>query len=306
MIFAVDSGGTKTKILLAEPDGTVVDTKTIQGFGTATDPMDESLPLLTDTLREMGKGYDVTHVTVNLGGKNTQQVTNCIRRVFADANIQVFRESSGVIGDHIRESVGADIIFFTGTGSITLASGDNGRFVLDGWGKDIGDFGSGYYIGATAIQQSLIELEGEEPLSMLAKAVTGEAEPFALTDDYDVVMKKRDAVRSVIMPLERAKVAAITKVVYDCAAKGDEAAKRIFSIVGEKLGETAVRAAKKIQKTEPVTIAFCGGVAETKEFWLAAFERKIREMNVDGTVIFPKTDFAFGTLEYTIKEGLKK
>lgn len=302
MIFAVDSGGTKTKILLAESNGTIIDTRVIKGFGIANDPIDEPIPLLNDTLLEMGKDYEITHVTVNLGGKNTEQVKNCIRRIYANAEISVFRESSGVIGDHIRERVGADIIFFSGTGSITLAKSETGRFVLDGWGRDIGDFGSGYDIGLTAIQQSLIELEGKGPLSMLAQEITGETEPFPLADSYDVIMKKRDEVRSKIMPTERAKVAAISKTVYGCAVNGDAAAIRVFETVGEKLGETAIRAIKRIQKNGPITIAFCGGVSETKEFWLGAFEKKLSDTVSECIVIFPMTDFALGALEYTIKE----
>ena len=302
MIFAIDSGGTKTKILLAESNGDIIDTRVVKGFGIANDPMDEPLPLLNDTLLEMAKDYEITHVTVNLGGKNTEQVKNCIRQIYPAADVRVFRESSGVIGDYIRERVGADIIFFSGTGSITLAKGEKGCFVLDGWGRDIGDFGSGYYIGLTAIQQSLAELEGQDTLSLLAKVITGEAEPFSLADNYDVIMKKRDGIRSKIMPIERAKVAAISKIVYSCAANGDAAALHVFEIVGEKLGETAIRAIKQIQKNGPVTIAFCGGVSETKRFWLEVFEKKLSDTAIESNVIFPTTDFALGALEYTIKE----
>lgn len=301
MIFAIDSGGTKTKILLAESDGTIVDTRNIQGFGTADDPQDEPLPLLAEALAKMGTGHEITHVTVNLGGKNTKQVTNCIRNTFPTAMIQVFRESSGVIGEYIRESAGADIIFFSGTGCISLARGKKGCFVLDGWGRDIGDLGSGYDIGLTAIRQALAELEGTEPLSLLAQEITGETEPFPLAADYAVIMKKRDTVRAKILPLERAKVAAITKTVYRCALQNDEAAGRILETAGKKLGETAIRAIHRVEKGETVTIAFCGGVSETKDFWLASFEKTVRDAGIKATVLFPKTDFAQGALDYTIK-----
>ncbi len=302
MIVAIDSGGTKTKIILAEENGEIVKTKIIKGFGSSTDAPDIPIPELIGALKEMcGPECPVSRVAVNLGGKNTTQFHNCIRSVFKNSRIDIFRESSGVIGDMIREKYSADIIFFCGTGCIVIAKSEDKYMVFDGWGKDIGDFGSGYYIGLKAVKNSLTELEEQKPLSMLAKRITGEESPFVPSDSFVDLMEKRDSVRTRIMPVERAKIASYSKTVFECAGNGDTASLNIFTDVGERLADTAKRAIDIFKNKSYFKIAFCGGVCVSKDYWLDSFNLSMQKDNVEVETVFPDFDFALGALEYAIK-----
>lgn len=302
MICAIDSGGTKTKIILANEDGTILKTKIIRGFGLSIDPADEPILELEKALSDMCLQKDlVSRVVVNLGGKNTTQMYNCISSVFHKAVVDIFRESSGVIGDMIREKYAADIIFFCGTGCIVIAKSEDKYMVFDGWGKDIGDFGSGYYIGLKAVQNSLTELEKGRPLSILAKRITGEEYPFISSRSFVDLMEKRDLVRSRIMPIERAKVASYAKIVFECAKNNDIAASNIFNDVGERLADTAKRATDIFKNKLYFKIAFCGGVSASKCFWINSFNKSMQRDNIEFDTVFPDFDFALGALEYAMK-----
>ena len=91
-----------------------------------------------------------------------------------------------------------NIVVMAGTGTIAFGDGGNGkRCIIDGWGQDIGDRGSGYYLGMAAIQSTLKELDSDgEELSATAKLISGRDRPlrFAEMQQYTAA---RDAVRAV-------------------------------------------------------------------------------------------------------------
>ncbi len=299
MIVAIDSGGTKTKILASDMAGNVFFEKIIKGFGLAEDNNDEPIEELTGCIREIPSYDKIERIVVNLGGKNCNQVKNTLKKVCPNASVDVFRESTGVIGDIIRKNANADVIIFAGTGSIALGCGKKGYFISDGWGRDIGDAGSGYYIGLEVVKACLNALE-EDSITPFVTAVTGEKEPFSCTAQTDGLVEKRDEVRKRILPLERDKTAAFTKVAAEYAKEGDLLAVSVFEKAGKGLADTAIRVCKKTGALENPVIAVCGGVANTSGLWETSFKSHFKEFAENFELVFPTTDFARGALMYAL------
>ena len=243
-IVTVDTGGSKTQITLFDNDGNHLSEARCKGIG-VTRESDAETELLTEALNSLmdNRNFeDVSMVIINVGGTNTEQIKSVLSPYFPNAQIEAYRESSGVIMSAICDLEKADVLLMAGTGSIALAKGKKGNIITDGWCPNIGDFGSGYWIGLEAISRSLLSLESSDSLSQLAKIITGKELPFSAMEDTSLQMVMRDEVRSHFMPLERSAVAKLTRVVADCARCGDQMAIDILRDAGKELAKTVIRA----------------------------------------------------------------
>lgn len=301
MIVAVDSGGTKTKILASDSDGNVFFEKVVKGFGLAYDNENERIDELAECIKEIPSFDKIENIVVNLGGKNSNQLKNTLKEVCPCADIEVFRESSGVIGDIIRKKENADVIIFAGTGAIALGYGKNGYFISDGWGRDIGDEGSGYYIGLEAVKACLKAIE-EDEITPFVSQITHINEPLQCSEKTDGLVSMRDEIRKGILPLERDKTAAYTRIAAEYARQGDVIALSVFEKAGKGLCDTAIRVLKKTGTLEKPVIAVCGGITNTSELWKASFEKNFAEFTDEFTLVLPKTDFAHGALMYALSK----
>jgi glucosamine kinase len=67
---------------------------------------------------------------------------------------------------------GPGILLIGGTGSIAWGRGESGALVrVGGWGQRIGDEGSGYAVGLSALRQVLHAHDGREPATAMSDAV---------------------------------------------------------------------------------------------------------------------------------------
>ena len=303
MIAAIDIGGTKTKVLASDNHGNIFFENVVKGFGLAVDNENELIDELKQCIQKIPSYKEIKHIVVNLGGKNCKQIKSTLKNVCPDANIDIFRESTGIIGDIIRKKANADVILFAGTGSIALGYGENGYFISDGWGRDIGDMGSGYFIGLETIKACLAAIVGQQ-ITPLITHITGMTEAFSCIQSPDELVEKRDAVRSKILPLDRDKTAAYTRIAAEYAKKVDPIAISVFESAGKALADTAIRVCKKIGKFNTITIAVCGGVANSKEFWEASFREQFSQFANSFDLVFPETDFAKGALLYALQNNI--
>ena len=307
LILTVDTGGSKTQLTLYDSLGTKLSRKKCIGMGYAEDK-EGGFPFLAEAIEElMGNipRFAVTHLVINLGGKNTEQVKKEFENHFPNAKIEAFRESSGVIMSAICESEEADAILMAGTGTIALSKGKTGSILTDGWGVNIGDRGSGYWIGLEAISRSLRMLEEGDELSPLCKHITGLDMPFSAFPDPILQKKVRDSVRSRFVPLQRAAVAALTKVCAEYAKSGDKMAIKLFQDAGKELAATVLRGLK-ITNPEGAVILLSGGLTKCFELWGDSFTEAIKAVNCNYVCRLGKTDMSAGALYYARRYMLKK
>ena len=274
MFLTIDSGGSKTKLLLRTADGRWIAEQDTEGFGTATDT-DAVHPVLLGVLKIFCGGWNISVVVCNLGGKNKEQITNTIRQVLPRAKIYVFRESEGLIGITLCRNLHAQVALLAGTGSIAIAPVENQAIIGGGWGANIGDKGSGYHIGLRAIADSLEQLDGTAPMSQLAQQITGlsSAPGIQSAAEYCAL---RDEVRNRLKPLDRAHIASFAKTVSACAAQNDPHALMLLRQAGLDLADLVLRTAAKTGNPLKCVVV-TGGMVHAKQFWQEAFETSLRE-----------------------------
>ena len=301
IFLTIDSGGSKTKFVIWDDIGKNVFEKTTIGFGLAED-VDTIHPELQQNLEEINRTYQIDAIACNLGGKNKTQITNTIISVFPDAKINVFRESEGLIGITLCEKTQSQIALLVGTGSIAIAPYHDKAIICGGWGANISDKGSGYDLGLKAICSSLEQIDGTEPMSELAKHITGvTTSPGLLSvSEYCAL---RDKIRANIFPLTRAHIAEYAKIVSNYAKQGDPLALKLLEQTGNDLANLAMQTANKINN--PIQrIVVTGGMVNSKQYWCESFQEKIqREHNISEVVYLPD---GISDAMYTIVKNLIK
>lgn len=300
LILTVDTGGSKTKITLFDTQGNELAAATGAGVGVAhTETV--ALSHLNEELRSLlgNRPFSaVETVAINVGGTNAEQIKQAFAALFPHAAVEAHRESSGVIMSALCDAEGADALLMAGTGAIALCKGPDGGIITDGWCPNVGDLGSGYWIGLEAIRRSVMALEGDKPLSPLVKQITGLDEPFAAFEDTACQMALRDRVRAHFMPLERARVAALTRLAAACAREGDKTAQGIFCEAGRHLANTLLRGLHLTHAPEGARILVSGGLVNCFDLWGTAFEAALAGADKHYTYRIGNADMTKGALYY--------
>ena len=203
-LLIVDIGGTNTRLRVMDISENILWESVSGGVATAADST-FPIPSLENQLSEMPDKENIGAISINLGGKNTEQVKLCFGKFFPDT---------------LGEEYGAPIVLMAGTGAIAVGKSDNGFVITGGWGINIGDDGSGYDIGLQAIRMSLRALDNTQGLSPLTQFLCDCTEPLLATAEPAPYRDGRDMVRQRLFPLDRQHIASFAKIVADFAERG--------------------------------------------------------------------------------------
>ncbi len=182
---------------------------------------------------------------------------------------------------------GEGIILIAGTGTICFGKGADGRVERSGgWGYLLGDEGSGYWIGQQAIVAALKDLDGRGPRTALRERIE---ERYGL-ERIDLIIP-----RVYQGDIDRTEVASLAPLVFEEAARGDEAAEQILSRAGEELGLLAAAVARRLRwSVEQVPIALIGGIFKQKERLIPFMQRSLERFQVRFRFVEPLFDPAVG------------
>ena len=292
--LTVDSGGSKTEIILYNSNGEPVNKGVSKGFGAAVD-CDQILTELAKELSDVCGGRAPSVIVCNLGGRNKEQVERTFYSVFPSSRVRVFRESEGVIAKELCAKFGAQVNLMVGTGSIAVAPTDSGVVISGGWGANISDKGSGYQLGLDAVRLALEEIDGVNELSILTKVIAGVKKPLGVASAEEYC-SFRDNVRASLFPFDRTNLANMAKTVYKCAKMGDPKAIKLYEKTGSDLADTVISAMAKTGK-ELKRAVVTGGMVNAKEFWQESFEKKLKSRYEDFTVIYIPDGLSVGLFE---------
>jgi N-acetylglucosamine kinase-like BadF-type ATPase len=232
VILAIDGGGSRTRCLALDRQGNVLG----EGRGGPSNHLLVSMGVAKASLEEAIRG---ACAPAGLKGESVVCVSAGTAGVDYDGagaeEVEVMLHELGfrrtvVVGDMVIAHAGAlggrpGVLALAGTGSSILGVGPDGaRAKVGGWGPVYGDEGSAYRIGRKA-------------LTAAARAYDGRGAATALTDALLRALGLRDfretVARVYVQGMEPREVAALSRVAYEVAEAGDEAARAIFLRAGE-------------------------------------------------------------------------
>jgi glucosamine kinase len=239
-VVGVDGGGTKTLGELADLDGNAVATHAIGPTNPHVVGPEESARTLCSLIRLLCtqahcRPRDVLRVVLGLAGgggeKNQRELQAKVKDglheygapdpiidVVTDIRVALEGAFDGGPGIAVVAGTGSSIMYKTPGGEVEL---------IGGWGRILGDEGSGYFIGLEALRAVIRDYDGIATSGQLREAM---ATRFGLGERYRFI----EAVYRQHFPIP-----SLAPLVFDLAAKKDpvscEILERASSLLGDRI-----------------------------------------------------------------------
>ena len=257
--MGVDGGGTRTRVALV--DGAGRECARAEGPLTLIDPADPkaTMGVIVDLCREVaatgGAELPVEGLWAGIAGAGTEPMRGVVETALGEAGLSS-RTSVGADAEatfHDAFPSGPGILLISGTGSVALARGaDGSRVRVGGWGRHLGDEGSGYRIGTAALRALA---RGEDGRGVPTKLRDPLLEALGVAGPPELIKWTATA--------RKADVAALVPLICKVAEAGDQAATTVIEKAVDELVEhvrTLVRRLEPWPATPEVALA--GGLIE--------------------------------------------
>ncbi len=282
--IGIDGGGTKTKCVLIGEDENIL----FQSEAGASNPLSvgfqNSVKVLVDLIKETNKKNKKTaFAVIGLAGAGRKNYRDELKQKFAAqlAKENILLKNFEIVPDSEAALYGAfngrkGTILISGTGSIFYGIDNAGNiFRTGGFGKLIGDEGSGYSIGQRGLAEFSKQLDGRRKKTLLTKIFQAQ---YEITNQDELITKVYS---------NNFDIASAATLVIDAAAKGDMPGRKIIDDETDEL-LLHLKAAKKYLKEEKISLCFSGGLLTSKNYFSSELKRKINEKFINIKIIKPK------------------
>ncbi len=284
LIVGVDGGGSKTKVIVADEQGRELGSATGGGSAARPGQAAQAAGVIAETVREAlaacgDRAGEVPRVLcAGLAGAGREPERQAVREALVRHELAdlVIVEPDATIALEDAFGDGAGILLVSGTGSSCFGRSPTGAFGrCGGWGPNIGDEGSGAWIGRRALSVVSAAADGREPDTALLAAVLTALE---LEDSDGLIAWAAQATP--------ATYARLATTVITVAATGDLRANSLLAMAAEEL-VTHVRAlARQLFNEEraAIPVAFAGGLMERGSFLRKLVEHRLKSAVPGATV----------------------
>lgn len=263
LLFGADGGGTKTLGVLAAADGCELARSQVGATNPNVIGVETAATHLADLLISCCDLAGQAPVSVGAGvfglaGAGNaviqKRLTQAFERVMRDRDLpmpKVQFETDARIALEGAFRGGPGIIVIAGTGSSVLGKSPDGTITLvGGWGRTIGDEGSGYFVGLEAIRAVARALDGRETPGSLQSIL---AEEFGLTSRERLVNSIYQ--EGFVLP-------SVAPAVMRAAEQGDPLALRIFERGADLLAEQVRVLVHSYASLPEIGVVFVGGLID--------------------------------------------
>jgi len=255
-VLAIDGGGSKTLVAIADPSGVV----TRLAGGAGVNPMDnpqwrQNLASLLEAFAVVGT--EVAAAVAALPSYGEVAAVSARQRYAVDALLETVpqRLINDVDAAHLGAFAGGPgILILAGTGSMAWARDSTGAsYRVGGWGEGFGDEGSGYWIGLRAVQLASHHLDGRTTAPGL---VDGLFAGLGLDPS-----KPQDSLGGWFGSLKhrRSEVALLAPLVDALAQRGDPTALAIIEEAASHLALHATAIGRRMGAGAPSGWSYAGG-----------------------------------------------
>ncbi len=298
-IIGMDGGGTKTHGIISDLDGNPVaevmgGSANFQMLG--VDVVARSIfKLILELVEKIGRSFsDVKIIVIGLAGAGKEEdknrVYNGIIKVADEYGLKLPKliiETDARIALEGAFMGDAGIVLISGTGSVMFAKDINGEIHrVGGWGRFIGDEGSGFSIGCEALRAVAKFIDGRGEKTILKDLIF---EKFKISDLREVVSKIYSG---------EFDLASIAPIVMEAGERGDEIAVKILDEACSELLSHIKAMLGKANFGEQVKLVLMGGVLRSENYLSRKLKREISEKFPQIDLIEPIASPAYGAIVY--------
>ncbi len=143
------------------------------------------------------------------------------------------------------------VAMVSGTGSVAFGRNAEGtKTRAGGWGHIFGDQGSGYDMAKQALLAFSAEIDGYGEKTSLTSRLMAH---WNLTDPFTIINRVYDPKTT------KGDIAALSRIVVEEAAKGDEVARRIITTAAKDLARFGRAVAHRLELGPSLSLALVGG-----------------------------------------------
>jgi Predicted N-acetylglucosamine kinase len=283
-IFAgYDSGGTKTKCVLADENGRILS----YGIDGPSNFLSCGYDIADSSIRECTR-----KALFNAGLKDYEKIYSAY---FGFASIQMFSENEN-IRNFIKKCVDAEylginndayiawygttfgktgIISISGTGSVTVGICEDGRWKKSGgWGYLIGDEGSGYSIGRRALQLAAKSYDGRQSKNNFERKIVEFYSLSSMRDIVSMIYKDPNKSHSII--------ASAARCVFELFEENDSLAVEIVEDAASEIADSIYSVYSQLNMCgQTIKIGLSGGVFNTGKPFMDMIDKNLRAHNID-------------------------
>lgn len=271
--IGIDGGGTKTKFTLFDEELRELDHLEVGtshfaqvGYQRMEEVLEEGITTLVKrhSLEQYGIGF-------GLAGYGQEKeirarIEEIVERV-ADAHpYHLVNDVESAIAGALALSDG--IMVIAGTGSIAFGIHGENRMRCGGWGYQIGDEGSAYWLGKRLLEVFSKQCDGRLAKSVLYELVMRHCQ---LAQDFDIISYVRDVLHN-----NRGEIANLAQLLYQAAEAKDRNALQIYEEGAEQLAQCVLTIQRKLFPQEKeVLVSYVGGVFRAQAYLLEPFQRAL-------------------------------
>lgn len=274
--IGIDGGGTKTRCVLTDNLLKVLQTEESIAANPLAVGFEKSAECLSNLIesvieKEQLNFEMIESIGVGLAGagriENREKLQKIILEKFSDnkhllGKIKIFTDAEITLEGVFYGEAGA--ILIAGTGSIIYGKDENEKiFRVGGFGKTIGDEGSGYAIGRKGLAAIAKYFDGRGKGTSLVNKINGQ---FGIQDSNQLINK---------IHTENFDIAAIAKLVIYCADEGDDICKNILDQESDEL-LYHISALMKEMNVNKLDLCLSGSLLINKNCYSNLLETKIR------------------------------
>lgn len=275
MWLGVDGGGTKTGFALYDDDMRLVDSFELGTCHCGQVGFDGMQRVLEEGLSEAIRRGLTEPYGIGLGicayGGGEQTSRRMFEVVAHVAGNHPFELVNDVQAAHAASLGSKDgIVVIAGTGSVAYGVHGEASMRCGGWDYQIGDEGSGYWMGKELVRAYSFQADGRSSKGPLYDIVKSE---LGLKEDYDLI----DYMRNVIGN-DRTKTASLSKLVSKAASKGDRDAQLIFSRAAQeeaRMIKTIATALFPDAPEQSIPVSYVGGTFKAGQLIFSPLKKSL-------------------------------
>lgn len=268
-VIGVDCGGTHTRASAYSKNGKLIVSESA-GMGNLVLDDNEAISNIKTVISKLFNNLnksDCDFILIGIAGLSGYKYKKqLLARLELDGfNVKIVNDAELAMVAKLKGQDG--ILAIAGTGSVVigLSSGEEHR--IGGWGHLLGDEGSGYSIGKSAVQAVLHEYDNNK-LSDFTEYLQNE---MSFTSREDLL--------KIFYGMSKAEVANLTPLVIQLAQKGLYPAENIVKVNANMLADQIKKMQKLYFFTNNVNLVFSGSVVQKSEYYRQVVVDSVNESN---------------------------
>jgi N-acetylglucosamine kinase-like BadF-type ATPase len=278
LVVGVDGGGTKTLGLLADTTGDILARCRGEGSNQNVIGIDNAARNLAELLSDLAKTAgrspsEIGSAVLGLSGagseKDRQVLGEAIQvrlRAMGFPPVRTTIQSDGRVALEGAFNGGPGVVAVAGTGSVVNGKTSGGSAIsVGGWGRVVGDEGSGYFIGLEAIKAVSRELDGRGEAGRLRDSLAGK---------YGLGTRER-----IIAAVYREKfdIPSIAPLVVEAAESDDPVAIGILTRASRDLSLQIVSVIDRLGLEGGTGVVMIGGLIDHESVYSRMLQSEIRK-----------------------------